>query len=65
MSHAVDFEFFDLSVHSLQEDAEVFRNLLVSNEMLGVFTGVEFGDQVSAGLVNGLDSFWEPLILFI
>ena len=65
LSHAVDFEFFDLFVHVVQESGEIFWDLLISNEMLGIVSSVKLGDQVFACLVDVLDSFWEPVILFL
>ena len=65
MSHAVDFEFFHLFVHVVQESSEIFWDLLISNEMLGIVSSVKLGHQVFACLVDVLDSLWEPVILFL
>ena len=65
LSHTVDFEFFHLFVHVVQESGEIFWDLLISNEMLGIVSSVKLGHQVFACLVNVLDSLWEPVILFL
>ena len=64
LPNTVNFEFFNLFVHIVQESGKIFGDLLISYEMLGIVSSVKLSDQVFACLVNFLDSLREPVILF-
>ena len=64
MSYTVDFEFFYLFMHVVEESGEILGNLLISNQMLGVLASVKLGDKVSTRLINVLNCIREFEVLF-
>lgn len=52
LSHAAYLELFDLTMHIVEESAEVLWDLVVANEVLGILARVEFGHEILACFVN-------------
>ena len=49
-------------MHIVQEFSQILRNFLVTNKVLGIVACVQFGDKVSTGVVNLLNSLWESVV---
>ena len=52
-------------MHIEQESGEVLRDFLVADEVLGVVSCVQLGDEVPASLIDVLDGIWELVILLL
>lgn len=65
LPYAVDLEAFDLPLHVGQENRKVLRNLLISNEVLGVLASVKLGDEILTSLLYHIDCIWELQVLLV
>lgn len=55
LPHLVDLEFFGLTLHLLEEDAQVNWDLIVTNQVVGVLSNVKLLAKLLAHLVDLAD----------